>query len=490
MYNPLETFRTDSIVERLREDANSMEDLVAVLTRSRPEMADEPVEEAAANGTKRIEMLLVFNSEPPPHLRDRYHVKSLTQLLANELDLGAYDGTTIAFSALELVLPQLITRGPRHCSMEELFQRLGQCSMLAETQQHLAESLFTILFSRRELTAQPPEKHRAKWLKKAARIFMLSLPAVLGRHEVEGLVAVIPDSDLESYLFEDKFALIYVQPPTTSGLSLRNLESWSPDLQLSTSLYLCAAFDELKALLPTLDPAQHGFVDLRKLIRRVPTPSKGGTPSNRVGRYSDQVRTTVGQLALLHKDQARESTGIKRTEIALAAMTLDAEHWAANQELDGLVAIEFRRRDLDEGLSQEACAYYLTLPEGLADIHHKDLHTLLHIGPPPTRGPDEHRYVVSLRALRRPLRATWRWAPLSDVLFKLDRPDIVATSAFLVSKQMLRAETLRAENLRDVRLLERIVSLAAVACHTYGLANPRRWHRGDYLHELQSSYDN
>src|SRR2546429_9019519 len=66
--------------------------------------------------------LAVFNLETLPCLESIFEVKSLEQLLQDKHNLSAeYNGMVITFSALDLIRPDIITRGSRFYPIEQLY---------------------------------------------------------------------------------------------------------------------------------------------------------------------------------------------------------------------------------------------------------------------------------------------------------------------------------------------------------------------------------
>ena len=123
-------------LQKLRESNRfDLTDLVAIFTRR-------------DNGP----WLTVFNVEETVDLVDSFEVLSLKQLLEDKRDLSVeYDSMVIAFEALGLVRPDIVTRGPRFYPIEQLYRRLKQAGKLSQTQQNLASTLFCTLHERGEL---------------------------------------------------------------------------------------------------------------------------------------------------------------------------------------------------------------------------------------------------------------------------------------------------------------------------------------------------
>src|SRR2546423_1576342 len=166
----------EQLLQNVRENtAFDLRDLVAVFTRR-------------DNGP----WLAVFNMKGTVGLPSFFEILSFNQLLEAERDLSAeYDGMVITFEALGLVRSDIVTRGPRFYPIEQLYRRLNQERRLPQTQLNLARALFSALLASGELEEKAPAYSTSIWLKKVARLFTLSLPALLEHYQVEGLLAVV-----------------------------------------------------------------------------------------------------------------------------------------------------------------------------------------------------------------------------------------------------------------------------------------------------------
>src|SRR5207302_4672216 len=151
--------------------------------------------------------------------------------------------------ALELVRSDIVTRGPRFYPIELLYRRLNLERKLPQTQLNLASTLFSVLLASGELGEKVPEYATATWLKKVAKLFRLSLPALLERYQVEGLLAILPDENFKRYLDQQKCSLIYIATPTgydvPSDTTILDLEHFA-DRHIKVEEQLCAAFEEVE----------------------------------------------------------------------------------------------------------------------------------------------------------------------------------------------------------------------------------------------------
>src|SRR5437016_13930040 len=69
--------------------------------------------------------LAVFDLEETVALPSTFEILSIKQLLEEQRDLSVeHDGMVITFEALELVRPDIVTRGSRFYPIEQLYRRL------------------------------------------------------------------------------------------------------------------------------------------------------------------------------------------------------------------------------------------------------------------------------------------------------------------------------------------------------------------------------
>ncbi len=420
--------------------------------------------------------LPVFNIEDSSDSLDFPETLTLTQLLQNTRNLPTeYDGIVIAFDALRLVRRDIATRGSRFYPIEQLFRRLNQAETLIQTQWNLTNTLFASLIEKGELKETPPEFSITTWLNKVSQLFSLSLPAILEKHQVEGLVAVVPSENFKNYLNERQYSLIYVAADNVSPgeATLMDLEQFQK-CDVETTSRLCAAFREVELFNQKITSRAPGFVDLRKELRRGPYSGK----IERINMRAEEIRTTIKQLAqLCHQRSLTESSFFQ------PALVLATEYELASQELDDIAGIVLRA-DWDTYITSTIHSYYLTLPEGIPN-NVESLEDLLNRREQ-TSTEKADSIVVSFRSLRYLFHIDEdRWLALSDILMRLDRPQVLARSTYLISRLLSKKHNLYIDSTK-------IVDYAAMACHTYSMAEPYYyyWHRGDHEHLLLQSYKN
>src|SRR6266566_2021140 len=194
--------------------------------------------------------LAIFNTVNPPSIQDFSEIMSLEQLLLDKRDLMEdYDGTVITFRSLGLVRSDIITRGSGFYPMGQFYRRVNQIENLPQTQLNLSKALFSILHANGELEEKIPEHSLSTWLKKMSRLFKLSLPSLLERHQVEGLVAILPDENFKNYLDQQSYTLIYAtegaNEVASENVNLFDLEYFMK-VPVTTMTRLCAAFTEVR----------------------------------------------------------------------------------------------------------------------------------------------------------------------------------------------------------------------------------------------------
>jgi hypothetical protein len=442
----------EQLLQKFRENTPfDLDNLVAIITRR-------------DNGS----CLAVFNTEETAALPSFFEVLSLNQLLEDGRDFSAeYDGMVIAFEALELGRSDIVTKGPRFYPIEQLYRRLNQEGKLPQTQLNLARTLFSALLANRKLGEKAPEYSTSAWLKKVALLFRLTLPALLVNYQVEGLLAIVPDENFKRYLDQQECSLVYVSAPignvVPGSTTVLDVEHFT-DKHISSESQLCAAFEEVELFNQGVNPRTAGFVDLRKELRQ--------------GTYSTNIRNTLRHLALLCEQRSRADS-----RFVQPAYSLVIEYEVVDKELDNMIAIEFSPDLTALANSSLVCSYYLALPE--SQTPRLDIASLDDLLTGKTKAKPGN-YIASFRSLRQlfPTRE-YTWYPLCDALLRLDRPQILARSAYLTSRFL--------NERGDVPIdIEKIVDEAAISCDVYSLAEPYYyyWPRGDHHHQLLQSYEN
>jgi len=448
----------EQFLQKVREHSPlDLTALVAILTR-RDTGAWLPVLNEDANDAQPV-----F----PQHL-------TLAQFIEQGPDvLAEYRGIVIAFEALTLVQSNLITRGSRFYPMEQFFRKIHQVEKLPRAEWRLAKTLFSMLIDKGEIQEKPTAYFESSWLRTISKLFRLTLPALLERYPIEGLLAIVPAKNFRDYLETLCCSLLYV---TTDGLlsggdTLLDLEQFTG---ITTQNRLCAAFSEVssfpegKGILPNAA----GFVDLRKELRS----GLFVKDFERIKQRAREIKTTLRGLALSCSRLPDPESN------ASLVPALDIEYWLADQELDDIVAIELSTEWVSEPPSATKCSYYLTLsensPQDVGSIHDLLIREAI--------GARSFYSCASLRSLRPLFQSRDEvWLPLSDMLLRLDQPQTLARSAYLTSRWLATRNDSPAG-------IEQITDQAAIACYVYSLAEPyyTYWPYGEHEHHLQQSYKN
>ena len=418
--------------------------------------------------------LAVFNMENPPILPGFSEVLSIEQLLQDKRNLSAdYNGILITFSALDLLRPDIITSSSRFFPIAQLYRRLGQTDNLITTRLNFARILFSILLAKGELRKIPPENSPTTWLKKTSKLFRLSLPALLEKIQVKGLVAIVPDKNFEIYLNQQRCSLVYVTTDNIiqGEISEIGLEEFKK-MKITTDVQVCAAFNEVSLFNKGVNYKTAGFVDLRKELHLGPYSTDIQWTTKRL----EDIKTTIKQLSLFCYQLSQGDN-----DFVFTTRSLSTEYYLADKELDDIVGIELKQNGAEFNDNLSFQSFYLTLPESvpkgtvsLDEVLNRRIKS------------DTGQLVASFYSLY-PLFSTNEdhWLPLKDILLKLNQPQILARTAYLISRQFYKMPNSPID-------AEKIINEAAVACHVYCLAKPYHyyWPCGDHRHHLLQSYKN
>jgi hypothetical protein len=420
--------------------------------------------------------LPVFNLDERMTLPGLPEPVLLKQLIEHWHDiLAEYDGVVIAFDALRLVVPDLITRGFYFYPMEIFYGKIHRPALLAQTQWQLAKTLFSALLRSGALQEKPEALAAVAWLKKTSKLFKLTLPTLLEQHPIAGLLAIVPDERFSQYLETLRCSLIYVAP---DGLHAGNDSQYDLDYfsGVTTDSQLCAAFPEVALFSEGEDihPFAPGFVDLRKELRA----SLYASDPTCIRQRSEDIKATIRDIVLCRNQLPQADQVMERLK------TLEMEYCLADEELDDLVSVELAnnisfasQRNYYLTLSESFPKENATLPENLATINDA-LRSVLDFG--------THHSIATLQSLRQLFASNnVRWLSLSDVLLKLNRPQTLARSTYLTSRWLSGRGDSRISR-------EDILNDAALSCYVYSLTEPYYlfWPTGDHQHHLRQSYKN
>jgi len=121
----------------------------------------------------------------------------------SELDFESYEPLVIGFSALDIIRLDFMTKGRDFYSIERLFLAQEDLCGLRETKHYLAQYLIRFIGN---LDQEEPSR-RQRLLYKSIE---LSLPYWVSKREVRGLVAIIPDIELEKFIDQGQGEWIYI----------------------------------------------------------------------------------------------------------------------------------------------------------------------------------------------------------------------------------------------------------------------------------------
>ncbi|HLF27946.1 MAG TPA: hypothetical protein VJG32_16555 [Anaerolineae bacterium] len=251
-------------------------------------------------------------------------------------DLAPYNGPVTAFSALDIVRPELITKGPRFRSIEPLLrERIGQAGLNQSTYA-LAAALLGFID---DTAPRPTDPLRVRAL---PHIIELALPSLLARRSLRGLAGLRVGPDLWNYLQDYAAQWIYLSPDVKhveDALSLADFESASP---LAADEWLIA-LEEVRLLRSEVDRRATRFIDLRPILR--------------VSGHADMLRTTLNDLSHFCFHRARRDT-----RFILPAWSLMAEYWLSTEEVEDLVCFIPDSDYRDFARTGAGARYYRTLP--------------------------------------------------------------------------------------------------------------------------------
>lgn len=246
-------------------------------------------------------LLLIYNAADPPAVPDpEWQTHSLKDLQPS--NYADFDGLVCGISALDVILPGIPTHGLNFCSFRHLFTSPAAQASLKQNKFRLARFLLNYL------EALPPEERTQLWYRGAAKIFELSLPVLLEGSPLENLVAILPAQDLQEYLEEKAFQLIYVRE---LGEGVRFAEGqW------------VLALEEINLLYPGIFAEDERFLALRPILRDL---GEGAA-------IAETCRTLARQL-VAYAEQV-DDDGFRP-----AAYSLAAEAWLWDEDVEDLVVL-------------------------------------------------------------------------------------------------------------------------------------------------------
>ncbi len=407
--------------------AAALEDLIAVF--SQPE------------GSR---LLLVYNTAHPPQATvEGCEVISLNDL--GEADLTRFE-LFAGVSALDVIRPDLVTKGPGFFPLERIFLTLGQRPALHRTLHNLARFLVTFMD---DLPGDDPVRRQRAGIK----ALQLALPALSDAQGVKDLVAVLPGADLAAFIAGEAGRWLRA----TDDLS--SLSGVGPDDWLVT-------LEELRCFTTWGDSENYHFVSLRPALRRA--------------GQAEALRAAGHHLASRWMAEPEE-----RGDNSQTAWALMTERWLAEEDTEDLVAF-FPPADFGRFAQTGAgLRVYLTLDEEEAHLHPGPRWSLADLA---TRGiPGEYRdhgfCLFPLTDLLGAQAATTPVADLGPVLWQADHDMTLATTLWELAQDGLGQGAIAA-NLSNETLLD----FARRAVALIGMGDPWAWRDGRYGQMSAAAY--
>jgi hypothetical protein len=386
-------------------------------------------------------LLLVYNSDKlPSPLASHLEAIPLTSLV--EAELQSYDGLFVGISALDVMRPDLLTKGPGFYPLDRLLLNLGQRQMLYHTLHNLAHSLVAFM-------ANLPEDAPLCLRRAGAKAIQLALPSLLMTSETKDLVAVLPGSDLRAFVHGK------------SGCFLRVSDDWEALGEFSEGSWILA-FENLAYFYPRIRSTDR-FIELRDVLRWA--------------RLGDGLEATCRNLARRCMIVASDDSAA--ASVAWALMT---EAWLSAEDAEDLVAY-FPYRGFDQfAETGNALRVYRALASSEARASREmrcPLDALNAKRLPEGYGAPGYA-LFPLAEL--PLGQT---APLSDnlgaVLWRAGHKSILPRTLWALAQDELERATLGLSS-------QTVSDLARRAVILIGLGDPWPWRQGRYAQMVDEAY--
>jgi hypothetical protein len=227
------------------------------------------------------------------------------------LDLTPYNGPVICFPELDVLRPDLLTKGPRFRSIRPLLQRRMEQVELNQIAYALAVALLGFVD---DTAPDPKDRLRMRALPK---IIALALPNLLAKRPMRGLIALRLDADLWRYLQDFSAQWIYLTDSIVTQQDMMSLAEFASAASITSDDWLIA-FEEIQLFRPDLDIRAPTFLELRPILR--------------TAGCTDALRATLIDLARLCQVRSQHDPRFR-----LPAWSAAAEYWLAQEEIDDLV---------------------------------------------------------------------------------------------------------------------------------------------------------
>jgi hypothetical protein len=404
-----------------------------------------------ATGSER---LLVYVDPPFLEAPETGRIVSISDFCdLPDQDLFEFDGPTVGFSAIDVVRPNVPTKGPGFYAIERLFRGRGLYQSLDQTRRNLAHFLVDYL------AALPPEHERVLRRRGVTKVLQLSLPVFLASQPVENLVAALPAHDLHRVAEGEGWRLIYndlSHPDDLGGLDV-STEDW------------IVALEEVGLFQPALNPQADQFLELRNVL------CDSGQET--------ALRQTCRNLALRCYAHSEDEP-----RFLDAAVSLMAEVWLSTEDTEDMVAF-FPYRDFPRFVETgDGLRVYRQLAErdamGLAGSGPRcSLSDLVGAGLPQDYG----GFALSLISLPDPVWPSGvHRLDLGPILWKAGQRRSLARTLWLVVSDGLRMSAVERSKLGLAP--EALTDLATRAIILCGLDNPWQWRQGRYALFLDGCY--
>jgi hypothetical protein len=417
-------------------------------------------------------LLQVYLSDLPPET-DQQNVKSITLRQLLDRDLRDYDGLLVGFPALDILRPDLMTKGPLFYPIEKLYVEHGEVDRLYQTQAGLSVELMKHLRDRGEQT----QEISRLWTE--ARALFLALPYMLQDRVCDNLVAILPAGELNRFLLRKSCKYVYCQPSpgdAPDALSLDGLK----DMDLDTDKSWVVSLEEAALFSHEVQTDHPRFIELREVLS-----------SARKGREVQITRRALANELLAHQDRLRARGLLADGSLPYlpTALALLAENWLEQDELDDLVAFcpcnDFARfSETGEAVRVYRVLDDASLPGGKTGGRAISLQQYLHHGLPPGYG----RWTFTLPVVRSLVGSSSgrSFQELSNVLWKLGKVHSLARSLWLTAHDLIQG--MSGQEPASVTFLNLVLDSALRACCLYSLADPWGWRQGRWKVYLEGSY--
>jgi hypothetical protein len=440
----------DRINDQLTDDL--LQDLVAVFSRQKDDR-----------------LLLVYLTETVPQsVSEKHRVIVLNDL--PRYDLSDYKDLIVAFSAIDVIRPDVATKGSAFYSLSHLLLARKLFPVLRHTLNGLSRYLVQLLSSPEFRNASNLLKQRAEnqiiWL--TSRFLLACLPR-------QDLVALVPDRNLSAYVEEGKCRIVYKELPPER------------DIPPSMQVFPLPAFYEPKFLdqedkvialeevyreRGDLDSETTRFQELRLALRQ--------------SGLDDSISQTLRSLArYFYRLWENDPNAITHLH---TAYELGLESQLKGVDTDDLIGVS-PCNDFERFIENGSAIYlYRQLPEGTSSKYKSEFSfvPLSELGALPN---EYRRIAFSLPPLHTQLRSggVEHCCDLGPLFYRAGKVSTLAQNAWLLVRDL-------AEQLQEKRqilsvLYSDLVGTISHSCELSSLEDPWLARQGRYWQTLTAAYD-